>query len=451
MVEYRMIRTQHFVEEQQLFSGDDHDDADDHPSTITLVARRVDIDGERGSVIGGVRLHPVGDPLEGWWIGSRLATRRQERLGVGAALVRAACSRAEAEGAIRFDACAQADKEKFFARLGWVRSRSFPAYGIPHVLMHWPIETFGRLADHKSAIGRLVADTAPGGSGWIGDDGAPVSGTDVVVVNDAILPAMVERDPWWAGWCSVLVNVNDLSAMGATPAGLLDSIGAQTESLAERALGGLVAAAEAWGVDILGGHTQLGVHGALSVTMVGRTPRPIPGGGARPGQRLSLIADVSGQWRPGYRGRQWDSTSTRTPRELRSLQSVVAKLAPCAAKDVSMAGIVGTTAMLAEASGIAAQIDVDSIPRPAGTRLDEWLSCFPGYAMLIAHDDPIIAGQTGTALDHVDGVTVGEIGRLHAGTGVTLRWRDGHSQLVVDGPVTGLGASGFNESIQRSA
>ena len=50
---------------------------------------------------------------------------------------------------------------------------------------------------------------------------------------------MVERDPEWAGWCSVLVNVNDLAAMGATPVGLLDALGARDASFAARVLGGL--------------------------------------------------------------------------------------------------------------------------------------------------------------------------------------------------------------------
>lgn len=439
LTEYAALRREHFVERQSLFTESDLDDYDRDPHTIVLVARSISDRSEPGPILGGVRLHPHGDPLVGWWVGSRLVTTEQAGSGVGAALVRAACSRAEAEGAIRFDACVQLDKEKFFHRLGWTRSRYVTAHNAPHVLMHWPIGTFANTAEHKSAIGRLVADVAPGGNGWVGDDGAPVPDTDVVVVNDAILPTMVERDPWWAGWCSVLVNINDLTAMGASPTGLLDSVGAPTESLAGRTLAGLNAASQAWGVDILGGHTQLGVHAALSVTMVGRTPRPIPGGGAEPGQRLSLIADLTGTWRPGYAGRQWDSTSGRSPQELRVMQQLVAQLEPSAAKDVSMAGIVGTAAMLAESSGVSATIDIAAIQRPDGTRLDQWLSCFPGYAMLIAHDAPIVAGQTGTGLDDIDGLVVSEIGRLEAGSGVSLCWPDGYQREVVGGTVTGLG------------
>ncbi len=450
VAEYGRIRHQHFVEDQSLFVETDRDEVDASPDTIVLVARSV-LGPRAGEIIGGVRVHPVNDRLDGWWAGSRLATTSSGGFGVGAALVRAACSRAEAEGAIRFDACAQPDKERFFTRLGWVRSSDVVAFDSPHVLMHWPIKTFAKAAAHKSAIGRLVSEVAPGGNGWVGDDGAPIAGTDVVGVSDAILPAMVERDPWWAGWCSVLVNVNDLTAMGATPLGLFDSIGARTESMAGRVIQGLEAASQAWAIDVLGGHTQLGVHGSLSVAMVGRTTQPVPGGGGAPGQRLSLIADVSGQWRPGYTGRQWDSTSSRTPWELRALQPLVAQLNPAAAKDVSMAGVVGTAAMLAEASGVSIEIDVDAIPRPNGTRLDHWLSCFPGYAMLIAHDEPIDVGQTGTCLDDIDGIVVGEIGRLGQGEGVNLRWSDGYVEQAVGGIVTGLGPSGYaRPSAERS-
>jgi selenophosphate synthetase-related protein len=113
---------------------------------------------------------------------------------------------------------------------------------------------------------------APGGDGFIGDDGAPVPGTDVIAACDAIMPAMVERDPTWAGWCGVLVNVNDLAAMGAAPTGLLDAIGARDASAASRVMAGIRAASAAYGIPILGGHTQLGVPAALTVTALGRWP-----------------------------------------------------------------------------------------------------------------------------------------------------------------------------------
>ena len=49
-----------------------------------------------------------------------------------------------------------------------------------------------------------------------------------------------------------------------------------------------------------------------------------------------------------------------------------------------MAGIVGTLGMLAEASGCAAVLDVADVPRPDAASMGDWLTCFPGFAMLTA-------------------------------------------------------------------
>ena len=62
--------------------------------------------------------------------------------------------------------------------------------------------------------------------------------------------SMVERDPEWAGWSSVLVNLNDLAAMGATPSGLLDAVSGRDGSFVSRVLAGLRAAADAFDVVI---------------------------------------------------------------------------------------------------------------------------------------------------------------------------------------------------------
>ena len=355
------------------------------------------------------------------------------RGGVGAALVRAACARAETEGALRFDATVQARNEPLFARLGWQPVRPVTVAGAPHVLMRWPVGRIAALAAAtKSALGPLLAGLPAPPAGFGGDDGAPVPGSDLVAACDAILPSMVERDPAWAGWCGVLANVNDLAAMGAEPVGLLDAVAARDAARAAQVLAGLRAACLAYGVPVLGGHTQLGVPAALSVTALGRAARPVRGGGGRGGHRVRLTADTGGGWRPGYHGRQWDSTTHRRTGELRAMLGSVAAAAPAAAKDVSMAGIAGTLGMLAEASGCAAVLEVAKVPRPAGAAMGDWLTCFPGFAMLTAAPaghPPLPAGPAVSA----------ECGELTAGHGVTLRWPDGDETPVIGGPVTGLG------------
>lgn len=436
---HRRLRRDVFVHEQGLFAADDHDRADDDPRTVVLVARTPD-----GRVVGGVRLHPAPHPATesrdlGWWRGSRLAVRPDVRgaAGVGAALVRAACAWAESLGALRFDAVVQRQHHRLFTRLGWTTTGEVALLGRPHVAVEWPIARVQRLVEAtKGPLGGLLAGLDAGATpAFRGDDGAPVPGTDLVAACDAIVPTMVERDPEWAGWCAVLVNLNDLAAMGASPVGLLDAVGARDASFARRVLAGLRAAAQAWDVPVLGGHTQLGVAPALSVTALGRAAHAVPGGGARPGQEVRLTADLGGGWRQGYTGTQWDSSSHRTGAELRALGRVVADLRPTAAKDVSMSGLVGTTGMLAEASGVGAVLDVEHVPTPAGATVGDWFTCFPGFAMVTTdRRGADVGGLPACVTSQVCGETV-------EGVGVGLRWPDGVVTEAVRGPVTGMGAA----------
>jgi putative N-acetyltransferase (TIGR04045 family) len=440
LADYRALRRDVFVAEQGLFAGSDHDDMDDDPRAIVLVARDSD-----GTVFGGVRLAPVTDPDLGWWQGGRLVVRREARkdLRIGAALVRAACAQAEDHGVLRFEATVQPRNETFFRRLGWHRIRPVVVAGQDHVLMRRPIDRFARLAAvTKSPLGPLLHGFHLGGPGFVGDDGAPVPGTDVIAACDAIVPSLVERDPEWAGWCGVLVNVNDLTAMGALPIGLLDAIGARDASFAARVLAGLRSAADAWGVPVLGGHTQFGVPAALTVTALGRTARPIPASGGQVGDAVTLTADLGGDWRRGYTGRQWDSTTIRKRADLQDMNAVVAASDPHAAKDVSMAGVVGTLGMLAEASGCGAVLDVADVPRPTTATVGDWLSCFPGFAVLTADSPGRLVTPSGPAVSS-------PCGELIAGAGVALRWPDGDTTPGVEGAVTGLGASPSTDPERR--
>jgi putative N-acetyltransferase (TIGR04045 family) len=435
---YRRLRRDVFVAEQGIFAHSDRDDVDDDARTVVLVART-----SEGAVLGGVRVHPAPHPATatrdiGWWRGSRLAVAPDARsgAGVGAALVRAACARAESLGALRFDATIQAQNLPLFERLGWLERGRLDLHGHPHVVVDWPIARVQRLASAtKSALGPLLAGLPGPAAAFLGDDGAPVPGSDLVAACDAILPAMVERDPEWAGWCAALVNLNDLTAMGAEPVGLLDAVAARDASFARRIVAGLREAVAAWDVPVLGGHTQLGVPAALSVTALGRTSRPVPGGGAAPGEELRLTADLGGGWRPGYTGQQWDSSSHRTGEELRALGRVVSDLAPTAAKDVSMSGFVGTTGMLAEASGVRAVIDVEAVPTPDGTSMGDWMTCFPGFGM-VTTDRPAAPAVLPPTF-----VTSQVCGEITHGAGVGLRWPDGAVTEAVSGPVTGMGAA----------
>jgi hypothetical protein len=97
-----------------------------------------------------------------------------------------------------------------------------------------------------------------------------------------------------------------------------------------------------------------------------------------------------------------------------------------------MAGIAGTLGMLAEASGCAAVLDVAAVPRPPDATMGDWLTCFPGYAMLTADEPGRPAPPAGPAASAV-------CGELTDGQGVGLRWPDGDVTRAVTGAVTGMG------------
>lgn len=429
---YLALRRRAFVDEQGLFAGSDVDAYDHDPACRVLVAL-VD-----GVVAGGVRLHPVGaDAGLGWWRGSRLvcspgAGGRRGR--IGAALVRQACVEATAAGALRFDAHVQERHVPFFARLGWEAVGTVTSAGVPHRDMRWRVSRIPDLiAKTKSPIGALTADLVDVPRGFLGDDAAPVPGFGMVAATDAILPAMVERDPEWAGWCGMLVTAHDLAAMGADPVGALDALGARDAAHAERIVRGLRAGADAFALPVLGGHTTLGVAGSLGVTGLGRTAEPVPAAGGRPGDAVSLTADLEGTWRAGYGRSQFDSTTRRTRDELATMLSAVGRARPRAAKDVSMAGVAGTLGMLAEASGCGAELDVAAIPRPAGVDAADWVTCFPGFAMLTADAPGAAPLRAGAARTDV-------VGRLTDEPGLRLRWPDGSCTTVLaESVVTGLG------------
>lgn len=432
--DFAALRRRAFVHEQELFNAHDEDEFDRVLETRVLVAVT-----PHDEVVGGVRLHPAGeDPSLGWWRGSRLVCSPAAgalRGAVGAALVRAACAQAVDAGALRFDAHVQPRHLAFFARLGWREVRPIEVAGAPHVLMRWEADRIEcAAASSKACIGPTVQGLLQTPDGWLGDDGVPVEGTRVFASTDAITPSMVERDPAWAGWCGMLVTAHDLAAMGAAPRGALDSLGARDVDHARRVARGLRAGSQAFRLPILGGHTQLGVPAALAVTGLGETARPVSGAGGGAGDALTVTADLDGGWRAGYHASQWDSTTARSREELGLMLDAVGRAQPRAAKDVSMAGIAGTVGMLAESSGCGAELEVSAIPRPGGVGAADWLTCFPGFAMVTADLPGAAPLGAGPALG-------AECGRLEEKPGVRLRWPDGDLTTALQGAVTGLGSA----------
>jgi selenophosphate synthetase-related protein len=236
----------------------------------------------------------------------------------------------------------------------------------------------------------LVADVL-GATDWAagpGDDGAvvPAGGETVIVGGEAMVPAFVAADPFAAGVAAMLANVNDLAAMGAEPLALVDTIVAP-EAVARRALEGLQHGSRLYDVPIVGGH--LTIHDgppALSAFGVGRaTPgRVLSVRNAAPGQALLLAGCVEGAMRADFPFfGSFDARGPELAGDVRTVAAVAAGGAAVAAKDVSMAGILGSLGMLLEPGRLGVTVDLDALPRPAGVGVVDWIGCFPCLAFLL--------------------------------------------------------------------
>jgi selenophosphate synthetase-related protein len=245
----------------------------------------------------------------------------------------------------------------------------------------------------KGEIG-LVSEVL-GRHGWVegpGDDGAVIdlgheesdADASVVVCGEALLPAFVARDPYGAGIAAVLTNVNDLAAMGATPLGIVDTVVGSAD-LARSALRGMRDAAAWYDVPLVGGH--LTIHTAtpaLSAFGIGRVGAVLSSTRVAAGQSLVVAACVDGAMRADFPFfRSFDQRGHRMAGDIRLLPALAASGACVAAKDVSMAGLIGSLAMLLEWSGLGATVDLAALPRPPGVAVETWLTCFPAYAFLL--------------------------------------------------------------------
>jgi uncharacterized protein len=291
----------------------------------------------------------------------------------------------------------------------------------------------------------LVSDVF-GASDWAagpGDDGALVeAGTETVVVGgEAMLPAFVQADPFAAGVAAMLTNVNDLAAMGAEPLALVDTIVA-SETVARRALEGLHHASGLYRVPVVGGH--LTIHDgppALSAFGLGRaTPgRALSVRHAAAGQSLLLAGCVDGAMRPDFPFfGSFDARRGALAGDVRVLAALAASGAAVAAKDVSMAGILGSLAMLLEPGRLGVTVDLDGLPRPEGVSLIDWLGCFPCLAFLLCA--PPDREKDCIAAFHDRGLVAEVIGTVD-GSGLLRITAGGETATVFDvrtEPVTGL-------------
>lgn len=236
----------------------------------------------------------------------------------------------------------------------------------------------GGVADMAQAVAvgdDCAAIPDPSGEGWL------------LFAIEGLVEEFVARMPWFAGYCGLMVNVSDICAMGGRPIAVVDALWSDGADSSEPVLDGLAAASARYGVPIVGGHSNhRAARGQLAVAVLGRARKLITSFDAQPDDDLILAVDLRGAFEEPYP--YWNA-STRAPAErLRGDIEILPRLAEdslCdAGKDVSMAGAIGSALMLLECSGVGAQIDLDTVPRPEGVPLLRWLLSFPSFGYVLS-------------------------------------------------------------------
>ena len=207
----------------------------------------------------------------------------------------------------------------------------------------------------------------------------------MVVGGEAIWPPFLEADPFGAGVAAVLANVNDLAAMGARPLAIVDTV-TGPELVARKALEGMRHASALYQVPVVGGHlTVRDGPPALSAFGLGRADGPVLAARhAAPGQSLLVACCTEGTMRADFPFfASFDARGTRLGGDVRTLAAVAEAGAAVAAKDVSMAGVIGSLAMLLECHRLGVTVDLGVLPRPEGVPLASWAVAFPCFAFLL--------------------------------------------------------------------
>jgi len=318
------------------------------------------------------------------------------------------------------------------------------------------------MIDHKSGEDSLIARyfkplaTDPGAFN-LGDDAAilKASGDDIVVTTDAIVEGvhfLPDDPPDTVARKALRVNLSDLAAKGATPAGFVLTLALRAADDAWLTLfaRGLGSDAGLFDCPLLGGDT-VSTPGPLtiSITAFGSVPagRMVRRSGAKPGDRVVVTGTIGDAalgldiLKGGVAAALADTGAKamligryRVPQPRSALAKAVRDHAH-AAIDVSD-GLAGDLAKLCGVSGVSAVIDAPSIPLSAAAAallargtigIDAIVSGGDDYEILctIAEDRFEAFVQ---AAGHA-GVAVTSIGMVVAGSSVP-RFLDGEGREI---------------------
>ena len=225
-----------------------------------------------------------------------------------------------------------------------------------------------------------------------GDDASAIDIGDnqvVLLAADGIWGDLMNVDPYWAGYCAVLVNVNDIAAMGGKPIAMVNIMAVDNDEIYDEILSGIVDGCRKFNVPMVGGHLHPDAeYNSLDVAIAGIASKDslITSSGAKVGDKVLVAIDTDGRQYPGI-PLNWDTTYEKDAKlvqdQIKIMQKIAEEHLPSAGKDISNPGTLGTLEMLLEASGVGASVELEKIPRNKDVDWDMWLRAYPGAAFVM--------------------------------------------------------------------
>lgn len=235
------------------------------------------------------------------------------------------------------------------------------------------------LKESYNVSGNVVID--------IGDDSSAIDiGNNQVILlaADGIWGQIMNVNPYWAGYCAVLVNVNDIAAMGGKPLAMVNIMSICNDEIYGELLNGIKDGCLKFGVPMVGGHLHPdGDSDSLGVAIVGiaQKDKMITSFGAEVGDKVIVAIDLDGKPHEMF-GLNWDTTYDKDSQLVQDQITAIQHLAENdyikSGKDISNPGILGTLEMLLETSQKGADVDLEKIPKNENMKWVDWLRVYPG-------------------------------------------------------------------------
>jgi hypothetical protein len=224
-----------------------------------------------------------------------------------------------------------------------------------------------------------------------GEDCAVLEYNDSVLLlaADGIMEPLMKASPYYAGYYSVLVNINDIAAMGGVPMAMVDIISMKDLKICAQVMKGVEIAVKKFGVPIVGGHTHPDCeYHAIDVAILGSAKREevVYSHTADVGDDIIFAMDTVGFY-PDALPYAWDTTTNKPDDLVRDQVLVMNKISQKglvnSGKDMSNPGSVGTLGMLLETSDKGGTVDIDRMPRPGNSDLVQWIRAYQGCGFVV--------------------------------------------------------------------